>query len=177
MPTTTLTIPNVALIRELCAGVVKIIAKNDEDDAISRALHQVKENVEQMIQQRAEPKNIPPPRRTYEQDCQSDPDLRGTRRYAMNQFNHRIEQVQKTMEAREMDRQRALEKAREEAQKLEKILSDIQDIITQAEADMETEKDPKCGHTALERIEGIIDSEAETIHLDELETDDEAWGS
>lgn len=173
MPTATLTKPQVALILELCAGVVKIIAADEKDEATIRALHQVKENVEQMIQTRAEPENIPSPRRTYEEDCQSDPGLRGTRRHAMNQFEHRTGQMQKQMEALAKARERALRKAREQAEKLEKVLSEIQDVITQAEATMEIEKDPKGGLAALERIEDIIDSEAETIHLDELETDDE----
>lgn len=176
MPTCTLAKPIVALIRELCAGALKAIAVTAEDDAAIRALQQVKEDVEQMIQTRAETENIPFPRWKFEEDRQTDPILRGTRRQAQRIFEDRARRVQREMDAREKARQRALEKAREEAQRLEKIFGKIQDIITQAEAAMQTEKDPKGGHAALDRIEDIIDSEAETIHQDQIETDDEAWG-
>ena len=67
------TMPNMrkahlALIEELCAGVTQSVAATNEDNPMNRALHEVKEDVGQLVLSLLYP-NAPTasPRRTFEQ--------------------------------------------------------------------------------------------------------------
>lgn len=145
----------VALVQELCAGVAESLAVNDEDNLLNQALHQVKEEVEQMVLSQTRPGGSFP-RHAHKRALKSLGDV-------PNQGQHKFDARFERLEAEQ--------RANARKEELERIFEGIRDSMNTAEAAMENEKDPQFGYAALDYIEAILkgDVEDETSEDEDME--------